>query len=218
MIIYNRTKPVDCTDGDCVGTVGDNLAYTQEFYIKGISDETISYTLHIRFCDGSVNSVTPSTVYTDGKGTLIRWVITKNDIFVHGSFELQIEGRNSLGLVYQTEIVRLYANESLPVEDKEYENPNSETLKLRQEAYEALGKLQAQQTKLDENIAKINAASLDAKADKATTYTKTEVDAKFDIKADKSSVYTKSESDTMLAQKESLSNKITEMTDNDGDG
>ena len=218
MIIYNRTKPVDCTDGDCVGTVGDNLAYTQEFYIKGISDETISYTLHIRFCDGSVNSVTPSTVYTDGKGTLIRWVITKNDIFVHGSFELQIEGRNSLGLVYQTEIVRLYANESLPVEDKEYENPNSETLKLRQEAYEALGKLQAQQTKLDENIAKINAASLDAKADKATTYTKTEVDAKFDIKADKSSVYTKSESDTMLAQKESLSNKITEMTDSDGDG
>lgn len=176
MIIFNKRKPVDCIRNECVGTTGDNLAYTQEFFIKGICDETISYTLHLRFCDGSVNSVTPSTVSLCDNGTLIRWVVTKNDIFTHGSFEVQIEGTNRFGLVFQTEIVRLYADESIPVEDKEYQNPNSETLKLREEAYQALSKLEAQQKELDENIAKISQASLDLKADKSDTYTKAETD------------------------------------------
>ena len=195
MIIYNMKKPVDCINGDCVGVTGDNLAYTQEFYIKGVSDDSISYSLHLRFSDGSVNSVTPSYAGTDGEGTLIRWVVTKNDIFVHGSFELQIEGTNSTGLVFQTEIVRLYADESLAIEDKEYESPNSETLKLREEAYQALKKLQEQQNLLDENIGKINKTSLDLKADKSDTYTKSEIDAELAKKINKEDVYTAEEAD-----------------------
>ena len=195
MIIYNMKKPVDCINGDCVGVTGDNLAYTQEFYIKGVSDDSISYSLHLRFSDGSVNSVTPSSAGTDGEGTPIRWVVTKNDIFVHGSFELQIEGTNSTGLVFQTEIVRLYADESLAIEDKEYENPNSETLKLREEAYQALKKLQEQQNLLDENIGKINKTSLDLKADKSDTYTKSEIDAELAKKINEEDVYTAEEVD-----------------------
>ncbi len=175
MIIYNKRKPIDCIDGDCVGVTGDNLAHTQEFYIGGISDNSISYTLHLRFADNSVNSVTPSYVSTDGEGTLIRWVVTKNDIFTHGSFEVQIEGTNSLGLVFQTEIVRLYADESIPIEDKTYENPNSETLKLREQAQKALEDLKAQQQALEQNIEKINTVTLDKKADKSDVYTKAEI-------------------------------------------
>ena len=138
MIIYEMKKPIECYDTDCVGVTGDNIAYTQYFYIKGVSDDSISYTLHLRFADGSVNSITPDNAVPDGEGTEIRWIVKKNDIFKHGYFELQIEGRNKFGLVFQTEIVRLYADESLPVEDKEYANPNSETVKLREEAYAAL--------------------------------------------------------------------------------
>ena len=195
MIIYNMKKPFDCINGDCVGVTGDNLAYTQEFYIKGVSDDSISYSLHLRFSDGSVNSVTPSYAGTDGEGTLIRWVLTQNDISVHGSFELQIEGRNITGLLFQTEIVRLYADESLAIEDKEYENPNSETLKLREEAYQALKKLQKQQNLLDENIDKINKTSLDLKADKSDTYTKSEIDAELAKKINEEDVYTAEEAD-----------------------
>ncbi len=195
MIIYNMKKPVDCTNGDCVGVTGDNLAYTQEFYIKGVSDNSISYSLHLRFSDGSVNSVTPSYTKPDGEGTLIRWVVTKNDIFVHGSFELQIEGTNSTGLVFQTEIVRLCADESLAIEDKEYENPNSETLKLREETYRALKKITEQQNQLDENIGKINKTSLDLKADKSDTYTKSEIDTELAKKINEEDVYTAEEAD-----------------------
>ena len=155
MIIFKGKTPVDCIQSDCVGVTGDNIAYTQEFYIKGISDESITYTIHLRFSDGSVNSVIPDVVVADGEGTAIRWIIKENDIFKHGYFEVQLEGRNKPGLVWQTEIVTLYADESLLVEDKAYENPNSETLKLRQEAYEMLKKLEEY--------------DLDNKADKATT-------------------------------------------------
>lgn len=136
MIIYNMRKPVDCICDSSVGVVGENLVHTQEFYIKGMTDSTIAYTLHLRFADGSVNSVVPDLVRSDEEGTLITWVVKKNDIFVHGCFELQIEGRNSEELVFQTEIAKLYADESLPVENQAYANPNSETLKLRDEIYE----------------------------------------------------------------------------------
>lgn len=169
MIIYQMKKPIECYDTDCVGVTGDNIAYTQEFYIKGVSDDSISFTLHLRFADGSVNSITPDIVIPDGEGTKIRWIVKKNDIFKHGYFELQIEGRNRIGLVFQTEIVRLYADESLPVEDREYENPNSETIKLREEAYAALEEIKNQQAQIEENVKKIEQTNLNNKADKATT-------------------------------------------------
>ncbi|MGN0450330.1 MAG: hypothetical protein ACI4G0_08270 [Ruminococcus sp.] len=169
MIIYQMKKPIECYDTDCVGVTGDNIAYTQYFYIKGVSDDSISYTLHLRFADGSVNSITPDNVIPDGEGTEIRWIVKKNDIFKHGYFELQIEGRNKFGLVFQTEIVRLYADESLPVEDREYANPNSETVKLREEAYVALEELKKQQAQIEQNVEKIKQTDLDNKADKSTT-------------------------------------------------
>lgn len=169
MIIYQMKKPIECYDTDCVGVTGDNIAYTQEFYIKGVSDDSISFTLHLRFADGSVNSITPDIVIPDGEGTEIRWIVKKNDIFKHGYFELQIEGRNRIGLVFQTEIVRLYADESLPVEDREYENPNSETIKLREEAYAAFEEIKNQQAQIEENVKKIEQTDLNNKADKATT-------------------------------------------------
>lgn len=184
MIIYQMKKPIECYDTDCVGVTGDNIAYTQYFYIKDVSDDSISYTLHLRFADGSVNSITPDIVIPDGEGTEIRWIVKKNDIFTHGYFELQIEGRNKFGLVFQTEIVRLYADESMPIEDKEYENPNSETLRLREEAYAALQEMKSQQAQIEENVKKIEQTDLDNKADKATTYTKDEVDAALSQKLD----------------------------------
>lgn len=169
MIIYQMKKPIECYDTDCVGVTGDNIAYTQYFYIKDVSDDSISYTLHLRFADGSVNSITPDIVIPDGEGTEIRWIVKKNDIFKHGYFELQIEGRNKSGLVFQTEIVRLYADESLPVEDKEYANPNSETVKLREEAYAALEEIKKQQAQIEDNVKKIEQTDLNNKADKSTT-------------------------------------------------
>ena len=169
MIIYQMKKPIECYDTDCVGVTGDNIAYTQYFYIKGVSDDSISYTLHLRFTDGSVNSITPDNVIPDGEGTEIRWIVKKNDIFMHGYFEVQIEGRNKIGLVFQTEIVRLYAYESLPVEDREYANPNSETVKLRDEAYSALEEIKKQQAQIEQNAEKIKQTDLDNKADKSTT-------------------------------------------------
>lgn len=169
MIIYQMKKPIECYDTDCVGVTGDNIAYTQYFYIKGVSDNSISYTLHLRFADGSVNSITPDNAIPDGEGTEIRWIVKKNDIFMHGYFEVQIEGRNKIGLVFQTEIVRLYADESLPVEDREYANPNSETVKLRDEAYSALEEIKKQQAQIEQNVEKIKQTDLDNKADKSTT-------------------------------------------------
>ena len=163
MIIYQNKKLIECGDTDCVGIAGDNAAYTQDFYIKGVSDDSISYTLHLRFADGSVNSITPDLVRTDGEGTGISWIVKKNDIFMHGYFELQIEGRNSTGLIFQTEIVRLSADESLPVEDKEYENPNSATLRLREEAYDALETLSSQQEELDENFKRLEQTDVSKK-------------------------------------------------------
>lgn len=165
MIIYQTKKPVESLSKNCVGVTGDNLTHTQEFYIKGIFDSSLTYSIHLRFADGSVNTIVPDTVQHDGEGTGIRWVVKKNDIFMHGYFELQIEGRNDEGMVFQTEIVELYADESIPVEEKEYENPNSETLKLRDEAYELVQTLSQQQSKLEENAQLLDKYDLTKKLD-----------------------------------------------------
>ena len=55
--------------------------------------------------------------------------------------------------------------------------------------------------------------ALDLKADKATTYTKTETDTLLDAKADKATTYTKTETDTLLDAK---ADKIIELTSSSG--
>ncbi len=169
MIIYNLRTPVDCEKSNCVGVTGENLTFIQKFFIGEMTDSSFSYSIHLRFADGQVNTVIPDEVLVDSRGTTITWNVKETDIFIHGYFELQIEGRNDDGKVFQTEIVRLYADESIPIEDMEYENPNTETLRLREEAYNLLSELKLQQEQLDTNMKNLLATDITKKADKAQT-------------------------------------------------
>lgn len=163
MIIYDKRKPKTFDGANCIGITGENLATTQEFFISGMNDITVDYYIHLRFADGSVNSVIPDSVTVDKSGTKIVWKVKKNDIFMHGYFELQLEGRGENGYVFQTQIVTLYADESIPIEDKEYLNPNSETLKLREEVQKNLDETKNQQSKIDENRKIIEQSNLSLK-------------------------------------------------------
>ena len=163
MIIYDKRKPKTFDGANCIGITGENLATTQEFLINGMTDITVDYYIHLRFADGSVNSVIPDSVTVDKSGTKIVWKVKKNDIFMHGYFELQLEGRGENGYVFQTQIVTLYADESIPIEDKEYLNPNSETLKLREEVQKNLDETKNQQSKIDENRKIIEQSNLSLK-------------------------------------------------------
>lgn len=163
MIIYDKRKPKTFDGANCIGITGENLATTQEFLINGMTDITVDYYIHLRFADGSVNSVIPDSVTVDKSGTKIVWKVKKNDIFMHGYFELQLEGRGENGYVFQTQIVTLYADESIPIEDEEYLNPNSETLKLREEVQKNLDETKNQQSKIDENRKIIEQSNLSLK-------------------------------------------------------
>ena len=163
MIIYDKRKPKTFDGANCIGITGENLATTQEFLISGMNDITVDYYIHLRFADGSVNSVIPDSVTVDKSGTKIVWKVKKNDIFMHGYFELQLEGRGENGYVFQTQIVTLYADESIPIEDREYLNPNSETLKLREEVQKNLDETKNQQSKIDENRKIIEQSNLSLK-------------------------------------------------------
>mgnify|MGYP004558936433 FL=1 len=163
MIIYDKRKPKTFDGANCIGITGENLATTQEFLISGMNDITVDYYIHLRFADGSVNSVIPDSVTVDKSGTKIVWKVKKNDIFIHGYFELQLEGKGENGYVFQTQIVTLYADESIPIEDKEYLNPNSETLKLREEVQKNLDETKNQQSKIDENRKIIEQSNLSLK-------------------------------------------------------
>ena len=163
MIIYDKRKPKTFDGANCIGITGENLATTQEFLISGMNDITVDYYIHLRFADGSVNSVIPDSVTVDKSGTKIVWKVKKNDIFMHGYFELQLEGRGENGYVFQTQIVTLYADESIPIEDKEYLNPNSETLKLREEVQKNLDETKNQQSKIEENRKIIEQSNLSLK-------------------------------------------------------
>lgn len=174
MITYNLRKPAETNAENCVGVTGENNSFTARFLIRELVDNNLSFSIHLRFADDSVNTVVPDEVSVDDTGTTIIWNVKKNDIFVHGFFEMQIEGRKSDGYVFQTEIVRMYADESIPIEDKEYENPNSETLKLREEAYDFLCELKIQQDKLDENMKLLLATDITTKADNATVVSESE--------------------------------------------
>lgn len=163
MIIYNKRKPKAFDGTNCIGVTGENLAETQEFLINGITDITADYRIHLRFADGSVNSIIPDSTTVDRLGTKIVWKVKKNDIFMHGYFELQLEGRGENGSIFQTQIVTLYADESIPIEDREYLNPNSETLRLREEMLKTLTEAKNQQAKIEENRKIIEQSNLSLK-------------------------------------------------------
>lgn len=165
MIIYDKRKPKNFDGANCVGITGENLAETQEFLIRGMCDITVDYTIHLRFADGSVNSVIPDSTAIDETGTKLVWKVRKNDIFMHGYFELQLEGRGENGYVFQTQIVTLYADESIPIEDKEYLNPNSETLKLREETQNLLDETKLCRTEIDKTKKLIEQSDITKKED-----------------------------------------------------
>ena len=165
MIIYDKRKPKNFDGANCVGITGENLAETQEFLIRGMCDITVDYTIHLRFADGSVNSVIPDSTAIDETGTKLVWKVRKNDIFMHGYFELQLEGRGENGYVFQTQIVTLYADESIPIEDKEYLNPNSETLKLREETKNLLDETKLCRTEIDKTKKLIEQSDITKKED-----------------------------------------------------
>lgn len=231
MIIYDKRKPKTFDGANCVGITGENLAETQEFLIRGMCDITVDYTIHLRFADGSVNSVIPDSTAIDETGTKLVWKVRKNDIFMHGYFELQLEGRGENGYVFQTQIVTLYADESIPIEDKEYLNPNSETLKLREETQKLLDETKLCRTEIDKTKKLIEQSDITKKEDNSNKvsskrditdsstnypsvkylddyyysaneiYSSEETDELLGNKADVNSVYSKAETDNLLGNK-----------------
>ena len=124
----------------------------------------------IRFKDGSVNTVAPQTVKTVNNSTYIMWKIRKNDIFCHGWVEVQLELREE-ETTLQTDIVRLFAGESIPIEDKGFTNPNSETLALRDEAKKCWDKIAEQNKQIENNIKVIADSDITLKEEKANKVT-----------------------------------------------
>lgn len=168
MIIFNKEKCEGTFLEQSVGIVGENLINEVVFMVNGFVGEKTNASIHLRFADGSVNSVAPQEVLTVDNGTKILWKIVKNDIFCHGWIEVQLELRDDEKLL-QTEIIRLFAGESLPIEDKEYSNPNSENIALRDEIKMLWDKTYEQNEQIAENLKLINESDLSLKADKATT-------------------------------------------------
>ena len=225
MIIYDKRKPKTFDGANCVGITGENLAETQEFLIRGMCDITVDYTIHLRFADGSVNSVIPDSTAIDETGTKLVWKVRKNDIFMHGYFELQLEGRGENGYVFQTQIVTLYADESIPIEDKEYLNPNSETLKLREETQKLLDETKLCRTEIDKTKKLIEQSDITKKEDNSnkvsdssqiTDYTQNYPSIKYltDNYWDSADSYSSDEVDTLLnakADNKSLNERLIRM-------
>ena len=230
MIIYDKRKPKTFDGANCVGITGENLAETQEFLIRGMCDITVDYFIHLRFADGSVNSVIPDSTAIDETGTKLVWKVRKNDIFMHGYFELQLEGRGENGYVFQTQIVTLYADESIPIEDKEYLNPNSETLKLREETQKLLDETKLCRTEIDKTKKLIEQSDISKKEDnlnkvsdssQITDYTQNYPSIKYltDNYWDSADSYSSDEVDTLLnakADNKSLNEKLARMDMNIG--
>lgn len=225
MIIYDKRKPKNFDGANCVGITGENLAETQEFLIRGMCDITVDYTIHLRFADGSVNSVIPDSTAIDETGTKLVWKVRKNDIFMHGYFELQLEGRGENGYVFQTQIVTLYADESIPIEDKEYLNPNSETLKLREETQNLLDETKLCRTEIDKTKKLIEQSDITKKEDNSnkvsdssqiTDYTQNYPSIKYltDNYWDSADSYSSNEVDILLnakADNKSLNERLVRM-------
>lgn len=225
MIIYDKRKPKTFDGANCVGITGENLAETQEFLIRGMCDITVDYFIHLRFADGSVNSVIPDSTAIDETGTKLVWKVRKNDIFMHGYFELQLEGRGENGYVFQTQIVTLYADESIPIEDKEYLNPNSETLKLREETQNLLDETKLCRTEIDKTKKLIEQSDITKKEDNSnkvsdssqiTDYTRNYPSIKYltDNYWDSADSYSSNEVDILLnakADNKSLNERLVRM-------
>lgn len=165
MIIFNKEKYEGTFLEENIGITGENLVNEVEFTVNGFAGENITAAIHLRFSDGSVNSVAPQSVKVINNSTCLMWKISKNDIFCHGWVEVQLELRDGERLL-QTEIIRLFAGESLPIEDKEYNNPNSETLALRDEVQKLWAKTAEQNEKIEKNRRVIEQSDLSLKEDK----------------------------------------------------
>ena len=165
MIIFNKEKYEGTFLEENIGITGENLVNEVEFTVNGFAGKNITAAIHLRFSDGSVNSVAPQSVKVINNSTCLMWKISKNDIFCHGWVEVQLELRDGERLL-QTEIIRLFAGESLPIEDKEYNNPNSETLALRDEVQKLWVKNAEQNEKIEKNKRVIEQSDLSLKEDK----------------------------------------------------
>lgn len=165
MIIFNKEKYEGTFLEENIGITGENLVNEVGFTVNGFAGKNITAAIHLRFSDGSVNSVAPQSVKVINNSTCLMWKISKNDIFCHGWVEVQLELRDGERLL-QTEIIRLFAGESLPIEDKEYNNPNSETLALRDEVQKLWAKTTEQNEKIEKNKRVIEQSDLSFKEDK----------------------------------------------------
>jgi len=165
LIIFNKEKYEGTFLEENIGITGENLVNEVKFTVNGFAGKNITAAIHLRFSDGSVNSVAPQSVKVINNSTCLMWKISKNDIFCHGWVEVQLELRDGERLL-QTEIIRLFAGESLPIEDKEYNNPNSETLALRDEVQKLWAKTAEQNEKIEKNKRVIEQSDLSFKEDK----------------------------------------------------
>lgn len=170
MIIFNKEKYEGIAAEDNAGIVGENLVSKVEFTVNDFVGKNTIAAIHLRFKDGSVNTVAPQTVKTVNNSTYIMWKIGKNDIFCHGWVEVQLELREEENTL-QTDIVRLFAGESIPIEDKGFTNPNSETLALRDEAKKCWDKIAEQNKQIENNIKVIADSDITLKEEKANKVT-----------------------------------------------
>ena len=170
MIIFNKEKYEGIAAEDNAGIVGENLVSKVEFTVNGFVGKNTIAAIHLRFKDGSVNTVAPQIVKTVNNSTYIMWKIGKNDIFCHGWVEVQLELREE-ETTLQTDIVRLFAGESIPIEDKGFTNPNSETLALRDEAKKCWDKIAEQNKQIENNIKVIADSDITLKEEKANKVT-----------------------------------------------
>ena len=170
MIIFNKEKYEGIAAEDNAGIVGENLVSKVEFTVNGFVGKNTIAAIHLRFKDGSVNTVAPQTVKTVNNSTYIMWKIRKNDIFCHGWVEVQLELREE-ETTLQTDIVRLFAGESIPIEDKGFTNPNSEPLALRDEAKKCWDKIAEQNKQIENNIKVIADSDITLKEEKANKVT-----------------------------------------------
>ena len=170
MIIFNKEKYEGIAAEDNAGIVGENLVSKVEFTVNDFVGKNTIAAIHLRFKDGSVNTVAPQTVKTVNNSTYIMWKIGKNDIFCHGWVEVQLELREE-ETTLQTDIVRLFAGESIPIEDKGFTNPNSETLALRDETKKCWDKIAEQNKQIEKNIKVIADSDITLKEEKANKVT-----------------------------------------------